>query len=169
MIIGKTRTNQPAEGEPSGLVKEVEDYADANGLKVFENIVDKDGHKRFIDIEGVDSEVSGVTITYAKASLSGSHLLMVVAGSIANGTELTGNPNLVTFSLPEWIHNKIIAIFGSTVDIKNDALRDSGGGAQSCVIRLLKQTSFIAVSILNLTLNADRTFRFSFDLLIDNE
>ena len=138
--------------------------------KLFENIVDKAGHKRFIDIAGTINTIEGVSITYAKASLSGTHLLFVGAGSIANGTILTDNPTLCSFTLPEWIYNKIFTLYGSTIDILNFGLRDSGGGAQSAVARLLKlPDNVVAISILNITLSADRTFRFNFDLLIDNE
>ena len=38
----KTRTNQPVEGD------EIENLEVSGELKAFENIVDKDGHARFI-------------------------------------------------------------------------------------------------------------------------
>ena len=77
-----------------------------NNLKVFENIVDKDGHKRFIEGDITPAETTGITFTYAKWSLSGSHLQIVLAMTIAAGTYSTFYLGDIT-NLPKWIFDKI--------------------------------------------------------------
>ena len=73
------------------LLEAVEQEAEVNGLKAFENIVDKDGHKRFIEGTPTNPTIEGVEITYAKWSLSGTHLMLVMAGNVASTTVLDYN------------------------------------------------------------------------------
>lgn len=134
------------------------------------NLIDKDGHERFIDFDGVNAEITGITFSYSKASLSGSHLLIVVAGSVADSTAITGNPTLVTFSLPKWIHDKIFALYSDVIDVSAILLRNSTGSTQNATARLIKASSNqVKVGVLNFTATDDRTFRIAFDLLIDND
>ena len=56
--------------------------------KIFENIVDNQGNTRFIEGDITIQEVSGVSKLFGKWSLSGSHLLIVLALGIANATEI---------------------------------------------------------------------------------
>ena len=53
------------------------------------NLVDKDGHERFIEGDIPDPEITGLTPIYYKWSLSGTHLMIVMAGTIENGTNLS--------------------------------------------------------------------------------
>ena len=95
------------------------DVALASGkeLKAFENIVDKDGHKRFIEGPITGITITGLTFTYNRWSLSGSHLLYVVAGKIDNGAVLP-NQTLCRAYLPQWILDKIIPVASTRLDIK---------------------------------------------------
>ena len=57
----------------------VDSVEEKENLEIFERIVDKDGHKRFIEgeIELADS-ITYLTNLYGKWSLSGSHLMLVI-------------------------------------------------------------------------------------------
>ena len=137
-------------------------------LKVFEHIVDKDGHKRFIEGDITINTITGVTQSYGKWSLSGSHFMIVIAGAVANATVLTAG-TLVDIELPSWILSKIVGVVADIVDSKEFTLWATNYSKQSIGINLIKQTAKLRVSYGSLTLTADRTFRIQFDLLIDNE
>lgn len=139
-------------------------------VAIFENITDKDGHKRFIEGDITLDTVEGVTQTFGKWSLSGSHLLIVIAGNVANGTTLISEKWVTITSLPSWIVDKIKILLGNYVDVKySQPLWDSGLGVQSMGVYLRKIDNKLEIHHGAITLNADRTFRFNFDLLIDNE
>ena len=146
-----------------------------NNVKIFENIVDKDGHPRFFEIDGEFDSQEGITISYCKASLCGTHLLLVSAGSIANTTVLSDNFQFGVFPLPEWIRNKIVAVWGSNIEFTQKNAYASDWSAQQIGFLLQKTTgSKAGVRILkaggtSITFTADRNYRIQFDLLIDNE
>ena len=154
------------------LLEAVEQEAEVNGLKAFENIVDKDGHKRFVDFDGTLNDNAPITGVYAKASLSGSHLLVVLAFSIADTETLTNGLRLVDFTLPEWVYNKIVPVWGgSNISRIDEKLYADNWTSQTMSAGLSKESSN-RIRINNLgdtTLTADRKVRIAFDLLIDNE
>ena len=156
------------------VLKTVEEVAQTEGLKVFENIVDKDGHKRFIegDIELYTTH-EGITKTYGKWSLSGSHLLIVLCLTLENGATISNSQNLSSeIKLPSYIANKIVPTWSIVVDFKNLNARDSSWGTQALNVFLAQNSATKDLSIIsasNLTLSAERFIRISFDLLIDNE
>ena len=113
--------------------------------KIFENIVDSQGHKRFDDgdialVEGVNE----ITKTYGKWSLSGTHLLIVFCGSMADTTVWT-NKTFAIVNLPDWIKDKIVPVHSGSV-IEQKTLFLYGGTAQSATIYLEK--SFRATIII---------------------
>ena len=115
------------------LTKEVQD---------FENITDSDGHKRFIEgnIE-LDESVTTITKLYGKWSLSGSHLLIVLAFSIVENATLTAG-YIADINLPEWIMDKIYPLFGDNIDFKSFYAFTSGGdNSQSISAYLDKSTN----------------------------
>lgn len=141
-------------------------------LKVFENIVDKDGHKRFIEGDITPQEISGITFTYAKWSLSGTHLMVVLAGNVANTTTLTAGTSLArNISVPSWVLDKIVATFSTVIEVKTLTMYASGWGSQSLTATIRKSSSagLSVANESNLTLTDDRSFRIQFDLLVDNE
>ena len=140
-------------------------------LNSFEEIYDKDGHKRFIEGEITTYELEGLNIEYAKWSLSGSHLSIVIAGTMGNGIVIPNSINLgILEDLPEWIFNKIAVVWGgSYIEGKNITARADDWSTQT-INTVLRKTTYVAVFIpQGNTLTADRAFRLSFDLLIDNE
>ena len=151
------------------LLEAVEQEAEVNGLKVFENIVDKDGHKRFIEWDGVNETLSGIEITYSKASLSGTHLMFVLVFNAENNATL-GNTKISEFTLPQWLADKIFPLWTSIVNYITFNARDSGGGTQTIQIALRKDENKIQFySLSSQTFTAARVVRAEFDLLIDNE
>lgn len=135
-----------------------------------ENIVDLDGNKRFIEGEITTSDVTGVTYDYARWSLSGSHLMIVIAGSIANGTALSFSTIANNIELPQYVKDKIIPLFTNIVNRIVVTLFADDSTTQSTAATLYKSSADnISVTLSSVTLTADRVFRVQFDLLIDNE
>ena len=168
----KTRTNQPIT-DYEGIVEGLEEQASVNGVEIFEDIKDKDGHARFIEGEGeINADLpAGVHISYHRWALSGNHLMFVVAGTIDNTTAIN-NISFVYFkSLPAWILDKIYPVWADiyieTKDIKATA---DNFTTQTLSMILYKGVNQMVVrTTSNITLSADRGFRIAFDLLIDNE
>ena len=157
-------------------LKQLKDIADVQAKAVQKDIstlVDKDGHPRFI--EGVIDTTglpTGVTSPYAKWSLSGTHLMIVLCFAVASGTSV-GSVKFVEFELPKWIYDKIVPVFGSYIEDKGTL--DIRGSDASKVGEFLSNMSKIpsnklrfAYRIANAT-TADGFIRLSFDLLIDND
>ena len=141
-------------------------------VKVFENIVDKNGHRRFIEGNGTPATISGFTPSYCKWSLSGTHLMLVLAGSFENETIIESNSNLADFNLPSWILEKIYPVWATIfIETKVITLNANDWTQQTLSCVLGKFTNSLVINTLSggLTLTAKRAFRIQFDLLIDNE
>ena len=143
-------------------------------LEVFEHIVDKDGHPRFIEGSvSLNSRVEGsVTKLYGKWSLSGSHLMMVFSGSASDTTAITAGALCQTDNLPKWISDKIVVLFASnslanaTITWYADNYSTQTNG---CTLQKLSLDGNLSVYSNAVTLTADRKFRLQFDLLIDDD
>lgn len=155
------------------LLEAVEQESNLNGIKIFDDIKDKNGNPRFVEgeINLVDSVPSGVTKIYGKWSLSGSHLLIVLCLKLANGTTITNGTSLADFTLPSYIIDKIAVLWGGVaVDMKNFSAYNDSWGTQQFSVFLGKSSSKLGITkTSDLTLSAERNVRISFDLLIDNE
>ena len=146
----------------------------ANGFVTVEADGDVSARPLIVEGDGAGLEQEGVTISYCKWSLTGTHLMLVLAGSIANTTAIADSTNLAEFTIPEWIGNKIFPVWSTTyIEGKIITFRADDWSTQTATITLVKNTS---TSILfrksgggTFTLTADRSFRIQFDLLIDNE
>ena len=136
-----------------------------------EKIVDKDGHQRFIegDFTIPENLPSGIHLTYIKWSLSGSHLMLVIAGNVDNGTSWTsGASTTLVPNLPQWIIDKIYPVFATTaIALQTFNLYASDYSTQSIGLLLRKKDGKIEiVPATDYSITADRGFRFSYDLLI---
>ena len=133
------------------------------------SLTDKDGNKRFIEGNGdVATAVEGLTIIYNKWSLSGSHIMFVLVGTFANGTELAVNTDLVSYTLPTWILNKIIPVWGVNIENKNFTAYANDWSIQTSTMALRKIDNKISIRATSaVTFTAERSFRIQFDLLID--
>ena len=137
---------------------------------LIQNIVDSNGNKRFIEGAGTLNPIEGITYTYNKWSLSGTHLMLVVAGTIADETVISGYPKLVDFDLPQYILDKIIPVVGIRISNQQNNLFAADNSSQLWHSLLAKVDNLhIRLTVSPLTLTADRSFRIQYDLLIDTE
>ena len=149
-----------------------------NGSEVnanqLEGILDKDGHQRFIEGNGTNGEHSGISYDYSKWSLSGSHLMLVLAGTIDANALLPDNVALTSFELPEWIRNKIYTVAGyQVIEAKEISVWISGTISEAYKEQILLQKTSTGVLIAKATRTqtaseSECKFRIQFDLLIDN-
>ena len=157
------------------------DYVDGTGwvynsqdlsfINRMEQIVDAQGHNRFIEGDITIESVSGVSKLYGKWSLSGSHLLIVLALGLANTTEIINGTTIAAMNnIPKWIQDKIVKLWSTNaVDRKSIYLWGDDWSTQNCNCVLIKSTNSINIVFgSSITLTADRNCRIYFDLLIDN-
>ena len=98
---------------PEELLKYLEAYKEAHpdptqgGGATLDDIVDSQGNKRFIE-GNLEKGSSTATITYNKWSLSGTHLMIVIAGTISSNLETYHN--IAHGTLPTYINSKIFPL-----------------------------------------------------------
>ena len=148
-----------------------------NELRCLEKITDTQGRYRFFEITpGVPSAFDNKVIAvYNKASLSGSHLLIVFAGRVPQNAVIPTGALMVDLDgLPQWVRNKIATISPSyaivddvTVTLWGPNLENYG----SMMFVLQKYGSSVTIrttfDTYPVPTTSDGYFRFSFDLLID--
>ena len=138
-------------------------------LKVFENIVDKDGHKRFIEGDINLETITGVTQVYGKWSLSGSHLMIVLAVNVGENTTVAFT-NLAYVSVPAWIFDKIEPLFSDIVIHKEQEAFDNDSTVVTSRAILTKRSDdTLGIVTSGFTTTNALAMRIQFDLLIDNE
>lgn len=142
-------------------------------IKSMENIIDSNDNKRFIEGEGTINTIEGITFLYNKWSLSGTHLMLVLALDITDGTTIGNAQDLISINLPNYILNKIVNLYGDAyVDLKTFVCRTgySDTNTQNILISLRNIDNKLYVRNLStFTATDDRKVRIQFDLLIDNE
>ena len=149
-------------------LKAIADTQAKNVEKDITTLVDAQGHNRFVegDIDLRES-VTQITKLYGKWSLSGSHLLIVLAFSVANGTAVSSQ-TIASVNIPDWVLDKIVPLFGNNVDLKTFAAFGSDSSIQN-VNAYIDIDSGLRIYLASFTASADRTCRIAFDLLIDND
>lgn len=170
MIKGKGQRLIPEE-----LLKYLEAYKEnhpdpaGGGGATLEDIVDSAGNKRFIEGDGTPVTISGVTYTYNKWSLSGTHLMVVLAGDIVANTGIVGGQKMTKYSIPEFILNKTFPLTDSGyLDQKNAYIKASGGSSLSKTFEFSKTNDGLEIIFSSGgTISLDSKFRVQFDLLID--
>ena len=149
---------------------ELKSIADAQAKAVKKDIatlVDANGNDRFIEGTISYTEQEGLTITYNKWSLSGSHLMLVVAGSFVD--EGTYSLYGVCENMPQWVKDKIYPVANENVEIKSISAYGSDLSHQEINAYLQRDGSVVDIYIPSFTATGNRAFRVAFDLLIDNE
>ena len=148
----------------------LQQISDDNGdpLVICENFNDANGNARFVEGNLTPETVSGVTFTYAKWSLSGTHLMIVLCGEIANGTTI-GLVNLASAELPAYIRNKIVGVFATNyIAIHDDRAYYDDWNSVSLQNALYKtDDGFGILQIANPTTTDVAHFRIQYDLIID--
>ena len=145
---------------------EVKSIEATDAIKYLSKIVDEDGHPRFL--EGnitLSSSMTMLTLDYGKWSLSGTHLMFVIAGHVADEAVIPAGyiANLAgTTNIPQWILDKIFPMSGGTaVDYKQVNLFDNGLNTQTMNVIFYKISS-TSIGFYNrgsVTLTANRDFR----------
>ena len=143
-------------------------------LGALESLKDTNGHNRFIEGNITTTALTGVTYDYAKWSLSGTHLMLVIAGKIEDGVTIADNFTFGTADIPEWISNKIYpSYFGNYIEFKTIKARSTTSWAgKDYDIRMCKVSGDLVITKNNATENDTGVtlgFRMQFDLLIDND
>lgn len=143
-------------------------YCDTGDL--FENIKDNNGNKRFVEGSLTTSSITGMTYDYSKWSLSGTHLMMVLAGFTTDSVVLSQGQTICEIELPSYIFDKIYPVTSNQVDTKQISFKNTVGGTiDNVTIWLIKDTNkLVFQNRTNITIATDRYFRMQFDLLIDN-
>lgn len=134
-------------------------------------LVDKDGNNRFQDFDVEMETISGITFTYSKASLSGSHLLIVIAGVLEAGTAITA-VKWGELPLPKWIRDKITPTYSAYVGSFNGQIITSGSYAVNPIAVNVDKTDTGLRIDAGSNISADvnnKYFRIPVDLLIDFE
>ena len=138
------------------------------GSSLLSDIVDANGNPRFVEGDITTGTFSGVTFTYAKWSLSGTHLMLVVSMDLESMASFTTIGTVLAYvELPEYIYNKI---FGTVLDWKNSNVFSSQQMVNNIQVYLKKQNNRIEfVTAANYGGGTAGTDRIQFDLLIDSE
>lgn len=137
------------------------------GRTKLETIYDAGNHARFIEGTLEELPQTGLTISYSKWSLSGTHLMVVVAGSVQNGSSLTSG--IAQGTIPSWIYDKLVDLYYNKILVASVSFYDSNGLTQTNNFTLAKSGGNLRVEIQGtFTATADRVFRVQFDALIDN-
>ena len=136
---------------------------------IFESIVDKNGNKRFIEGEGTPLTQEGFTSVYCAWSLSGTHLMLVVAGTINDETTLAFGTQIAQYSLPDWVKDKIVGVQGDLIEYKKADCIATDYSTKDLSLYLGKNTGGVTIVVNSaFVADANYSFRVQFDLLIDN-
>lgn len=155
----KTSSKVTATGQVSGS-KFVGDTA-------LETIKDSEEHFRFVEGDITIETITGVTQTYGKWSLSGTHLMIVLAGEL---TAEISSVTLATITLPEWVVNKIvpISLSGRLINSSVSAVAPDESSSTTLYFTAYKSTYITIKASCAVPVGAQRNFRIQIDLLIDN-
>lgn len=140
-------------------------------INAIESLVDSVGNPRFIEGDLEVQTVTGVTANYYKWSLSGTHLMIVLACTLSNSAVISNGTDLAIINLPSFINDKILPVYADnkTINIIRASALASDLTTQVIGLGLRKDTNLTIRVYEGLTLTKERNFRVQFDLLIDND
>ena len=134
-----------------------------------ENLVDSKGRNRFIVGDGNPGSLTGLTVASSKWTLNGNNLVFEILGSFSG--DLTGFNILSTFTLPEWIVNKIVTPASNVVDILTCTMvsvKDAGG--TSIRVQVTKSgVDIFFTNVSTITISEPSIFKIRYNIIIDNE
>lgn len=140
---------------------------------LFENITDRYGNPRFVEGNITMEKIEGVTQTYGKWSLSGTHLMIVLCISVVSGTTIHVNDTLTTIEVPDYVINKINPLASNLVAIgRFEGRKDITLISDNLDVLLRKDNENQILEIKKAnndkSYNRNLNFRIQFDLLIDD-
>jgi len=137
------------------------------------SVVDSTGNKRFIEGNIVLAETlpDGLQVSYSKWSLSGTHLMIVFAGTIDAEKAIPQTYGIANVVLPPYINDKIFPLVGPFLGSFNGMIADVVTyNVISIPINVDKVPNGLRLDWRTLTAGTNnRSFRFQIDLLIDSE
>jgi hypothetical protein len=138
-----------------------------------ESIVDKDGNPRFVEGNITMNTIEGVTQTYGKWSLSGTHLMIAIVFEADANTVLPSTSVITLIPLPKFIADKITPLDQTTyIEGKLFYMRGKPNWWASTYnlnLLLAKNQNNVYISTTSAvpTITSDCVVRIQFDLLID--
>ena len=136
-------------------------------LNDIEALVDKNGNKRFIVGNGNSGSLNGMTLASTKWTLNGNNLVFEILGSFSG--DLTGFNILSTFTLPEWVANKIVTPVSNVVDILTCTMvstKDVSG--MNIKVQVTKSgVDIFFTNVTNTTITDMSIFKIRYNIIID--
>ena len=139
-----------------------------SAIVTLDDIVDSQGNKRFVEGTLIDGS-SGANITYKKWSLSGTHLMIVLAGTVRSN--LTNYEGIAQVNFPSYVTSKIRPL-GTNAQLisvtKGFFIKNTEYTATENTFNLRKEANnFVIVPAQAITISGTYNFCIQFDLLID--
>ena len=157
-----------SEEEIQALIEEQGGSGGSNGVRL-DDIVDSQGHKRFIAGIGTPEIVSGMSIAYSKWVLNGTNLIFEILGTFSNDL-IGGNNLLCTFTIPEWIVPKIQLAYNDIIDFIEYNITSLSGGTNNAKLQISITGNTIYFNNVSVaTINGLCLFRIHYNTIIDNE
>ena len=134
-----------------------------------ENLVDSKGRNRFIVGDGNPGSLSGMTLASCKWTLNGNNLVFEILGSFSGNL---GDFNILsTFTLPEWVANKIVTPVSNVVDILTCQMVSTvDAGGTSIRVQVTKSgRDIFFTAVTNTNISDLSLFKIRYNIIIDNE
>lgn len=134
-----------------------------------ENLVDSKGRNRFIVGNGNPGDVSGLTVSSSKWTLNGNNLVFEILGVFSGA--LSGFDTLSSFTLPDWIVNKIVTPASNVVDILTCSMISiENAAATNIKLQVTKSGNNIYfTNVTNINISDISIFKIRYNIIIDNE
>ena len=134
-----------------------------------ENLVDSKGRNRFIVGDGNPGSLTGLTIASSKWTLNGNNLVFEILGTFSGS--LSGFDILSTFTLPEWVANKIVTPVSNIVDILTcQMVSAADASATSIRLQITKDgNTLYFTNATNTNISSMSVFKIRYNIIIDNE
>lgn len=134
-----------------------------------ENLVDSKGRNRFIVGNGNPGNVNGLTVASSKWTLNGNNLVFEILGAFSGS--LTGFDILSTFTLEDWIVNKIVTPASNVVDILTcQMISIEDASATNIKVQVTKSGNDIYfTNVTNINISDISIFKIRYNIIIDNE
>ena len=133
------------------------------------SLFDSKGNFRFIAGNGNSRDITGMTIASNKWALNGNNLLFEILGSFRGS--LSGFDVLSTFTLPEWVVNKIVTPVRNVVDIINcEMISATDASSIYTKLQVTKDgNTLYFTNVTNININDLSIFKIRYNIIIDNE
>lgn len=175
VAVSANPTLQGGEADLTGLEVNGVKYAVPQGgssgggssTPLLDDIVDSEGNKRFVEGNGIVN-TTYIDGSYCKWSLSGTHLMCVLAGKYKLGS--TPNETLLaSYTIPSYISDKIYPVWSDIIEMKAVSARLSGGTGYEDYMTFRIVNGELQIKQQAVFTTKDAYFRVQFDLLIDTE